>query len=423
MRVPRPGTFPTIPSLLLCLAFIFSASRELTAQQWSQWRGENRNGIKQRASIPTDWSASENIQWKTPLPGMGISSPIVWQDRIFVATAERQRPDQLHLLCLSRRDGSVLWHRRWWGTAPTRFHSSKSSMASPTPITDGNSVFAFFGTGDLFAVDMDGNQQWHRSLATEYGKFENRFSATSSPLIYQDMVILQCDHYGPSYLVAIDRRSGKDIWKRDRPGKWLSWSSPQMIRIVDPAAGQTAMELIVSGSLSIEGLDPRSGSPLWTVGGMRRECIPTPVIANGLLYAVSGPTLAIRPGGRGDVTESHVVWENSRGSPVVPSAIVVGDYYYLVDDDGIATCLKVDSGERVWQKRLPGAFTASPVATASHIYFTSEAGETTVIKAHQSSYEQVSRSGLDESVYASAAITNTQLLIRTTKHLWCIAKP
>jgi outer membrane protein assembly factor BamB len=296
-------------------------------------------------------------------------------------------------------------------------------MASPTPITDGNSVFAFFGTGDLFAVDMDGNQQWHRSLATEYGKFENRFSATSSPLIYQDMVILQCDHYGPSYLVAIDRRSGKDIWKRDRPGKWLSWSSPQMIRIVDPAAGQTAMELIVSGSLSIEGLDPRSGSPLWTVGGMRRECIPTPVIANGLLYAVSGPTLAIRPGGRGDVTESHVVWENSRGSPVVPSAIVVGDYYYLVDDDGIATCLKVDSGERVWQKRLPGAFTASPVATASHIYFTSEAGETTVIKAHQSSYEQVSRSGLDESVYASAAITDTQLLIRTTKHLWCIAKP
>jgi outer membrane protein assembly factor BamB len=354
---------------------------------------------------------------------MGISSPITWQDRIFIAAAERQRPDQLHLLCISRSDGSVLWHRRWWGTAPTRFHASKSSMASPTPITDGRSVYVFFGTGDLFCVDLEGNQQWHRSLAREYGKFENRFSATSSPLIYENLVILQCDHYGPSYLVGIDRRTGQDVWKQDRPGKWLSWSSPQLIQVDKPGQGQPEAELVITGSLSIDGLDPRSGTPLWTVGGMRRECIPTPVTAGGLLYAVSGPSLAIRPGGRGDVTGSHVVWENPRGAPFVPSAILVGDYYYLVDEQGITTCLRVDNGERVWQKRLPGAYTASPVATGSHIYFTSETGETTVIKAHVSTYEQVNRNELGEAVFASAAVTDKQILIRTTGHLWCIASP
>jgi len=409
-----------------CLAIILAGSLELTAQEWTQWRGPDRNGVQPEAAVPLAWSDTTNIQWKTPLPGMGISSPITWQSRIFIAAAERQRPDQLHLLCISRHDGSVLWHRRWWGTAPTRFHASKSSMASPTPITDGRSVYVFFGTGDLFCVDLEGNQKWHRSLATEYGKFENRFSATSSPLIYEDQVILQCDHYGPSYLVAIDRRTGKDTWKEDRPGKWLSWSSPQLIRVDKPGKGQPAAELVVTGSLSIDGLDPRSGTPLWTVGGMRRECIPTPVVAGNLLYAVSGPkgpSLAVRPGGRGDVTGTHVLWENPRGAPFVPSPILVGDYYYLVDDQGITTCLRVDNGERVWQKRLPGAYTASPVATGSHIFFTSESGETTVIKAHVSTYEEVRRNELGEAVFASAAMTSKQLLIRTTGHLWCIASP
>ena len=410
----------------LCLVILLAGTMHLPGQEWTQWRGPDRNGVQPQAVIPVEWSGTKNVQWKTPLPGMGISSPITWQDRIFVAAAERQRPDQLHLLCISRSNGSVLWHRRWWGTAPTRFHSSKSSMASPTPVTDGRSVYAFYGTGDLFCVDLEGNQQWHRSLATEYGTFENRFSATSSPLIYKDLVILQCDHYGPSYLLAIDRRTGKDRWKQDRPGKWLSWSSPRLIQVNKPSKGQPDSELVVTGSLSIDGLDPRSGTPLWTVGGMRRECIPTPVIADGVLYAVSGPkgpSLAIRPGGRGDVTGSHVIWENLRGAPFVPSPILVGDYYYLVDDQGITTCLRVDNGERVWQKRLPGAYTASPVGTSNHIYFTSESGETTVIKAHVSTYEQVSRNELGEAVFASPAVTSRHLLIRTTGHLWSISSP
>ena len=148
--------------LPLCLVMLLAGSTHLAAQQWTQWRGPDRNGVQPKATIPLQWSDTKNIQWKTPLPGMGISRPITWLDLIFIAAAERQRPDQLHLLCISRSDGSVLWHRRWWGTAPTRFHASKSSMASPTPVTDGESVYAFYGTGDLFCVDLEGNQQWHR---------------------------------------------------------------------------------------------------------------------------------------------------------------------------------------------------------------------------------------------------------------------
>ena len=411
-----------------CLALLLGSILDLPqgdGQEWSQWRGIDRNGVHPTARIPLEWSTEKNVQWKTALPGMGISSPIIWKDKIFLAAAERQRPDQLHLLCISRNDGSILWHIRWWGSTPTRFHSNKSSMASPTPVTDGSSVYAFFGTGDLFSVDMDGNQQWHRSLAEEYGKFENRFSATSSPLLYADTLILQCDHYGDSYAISVDLSSGKTRWRQQRPDKWLSWSSPQLIAVPGALAGEPPFELILSGSLSIDGLNPISGKRLWTVGGMRRECIPTPLAVGGLVYAVSGPkgpSLAIRPGGRGDVSDSHVVWENSRGAPFVPSAILLGDYYYLVDDQGITTCLSVKDGARVWQKRLPGNFTASPVATANHIYFMNEAGETTVIRGHQPTFELVGRNDLAEPIYSSAAIGNNQLFIRTTSHLWCLAK-
>ena len=384
---------------------------------WNQWRGLGRNGVRQSAHVPLVWSEDENVQWSTPLPGMGISSPIVWKDQVIVAAAEKENPDQLHLLSFSLLDGDLQWHRHWWGTAPTRFHGSKSSMASPTPITDGEHIYSFYGTGDVFCVTMSGEMVWQRSLATEYGKFENRFSATSSPLLYGSLLILQCDHYGPSYALAIDKKTGQNVWKQDRPTTWLSWASPQLIQT------ETRDELILSGATRLDGLNPQTGERYWTVAGMRRECIPTPLIADGVIYAVSGPkgpTLAVRPGGRGDVTESHVLWSNPRGAPFVPSAVILGEYYYLVDDQGIATCLDRKDGQRVWQKRLPGGYTASPIATGQHVFFMNEDGETMVLEGHRSKFKQVSRNRLDAPIYASAALTESQLIIRTTQTLWCI---
>lgn len=391
----------------------------LHADNWPGWRGPNRSALSAETNIPTKWSATEGIAWKVPVVGGGISSPVVWEDKIFLAAADGYRQRTLHISCRALADGRELWHQKFWGTAPTRHHGAKSSMASPTPITDGKNVYAFFGTGDVFCVDVNGNLVWYRSLATEYSPFENRFAASSSPVLYKDLLLLQCDHYGDSYAIAIDKHTGANRWRVERPDAWLSWSSPQLVEVQDAAD----KELILCGSTRVEALDPRTGAKLWTVHGMAHECIPSPVVGHGLIYAVSGPkgpTLAIQPGGRGDVTESRVKWRNDRGAPFVPSAILVGDQYYLIDDQGVTTCLDAHNGTRVWRNRLPGGYTASPVAAENRVYFTNEQGTTVVVEGGLSKYKEVARNALGEAVYASPAISQGRIFIRTTGHLYCI---
>lgn len=391
------------------------------AENWPQWRGLNRDGISPEADIPIEWSATKNIAWKTPLPGFGISNPVVWEDRVIVTASDGHKLSNLHVICLSRDTGKKLWHKQFWGTAPSRHHNRKSSMASPAPVTDGKHVYAFFGTGDVFCLDMNGGLVWQRSLADEYGQFENRFAASSSPLLYRSALIIQCDHYGDSYVVAIDKKTGANRWKADRPECWLSWSSPQLVRV----PGTKREELIVAGSHKLDAYEPLTGKKLWTADGMRRECIPTPLVAHGLIYAVSGPkgpTMAIRPGGKGNVTRTHVKWRNTRGAPFVPSAILVGDRYYLVDDGGIGTCLDAHTGKRIWQRRFGGKFTASPVAAGGRIYFADEAGTTIVIDGTSSGYHELARNRYGEPVFASPAISQGRLFLRTTRHLVCVQR-
>lgn len=415
LRTQFAGAAVWATALLVTLA----AAAPTQGENWPGWRGPQRTGVSTEENVPLAWSAESGIRWKVKLPGAGVSCPVIWGDRVFITASDGPQQSDLHVLCLARNDGRELWHARYWGTAPTLYHPTKSGMASPTPVTDGRHLFAFFGTGDAFCLDVEGHLVWHRSLASEYGRFENRFAATSSPLLYEDLVILQCDHYGDSYLVAIDQKTGANRWKVDRPETWLSWSSPQLV----PVDGGATHELVVCASEKIDAFNPATGDKLWTVGGMQRECIPTPVLGHGLIYAVSGPkgfTYAIRPGGRGDVTHSHVVWSNQRGAPFVPSAILVGDHYYLVDDAGIATCLDAHSGERIWQKRLPGNFTASPVAAAGRVYLTNEEGVTTVLDAAADDYRLLSTNRLGEPVFASPAIAHGHFFIRAARNLYCI---
>lgn len=404
---------------LACVApVLLSLLPTLYAEHWPEWRGPDRNGITSEPNVPTHWSAESGVKWKTAAIGAGISSPVIWGNRIFLAASDGPRHSELHLLGLDFETGNEMWHLRFWGTAPTRCHGTKSTMASPTPITDGNAVFAFYGTGDVFAVDRDGALLWQRSLANDYGPFENRFAASSSPLLYQDLLLLQCDHYGDSYLIALDKATGKVRWRTERPDSWLSWASPRLVPVAD------GHEFVVAASLTIAGFDPRTGKQLWTVDGMQRECIPTPVLGHGLIYAVSGPggaTLAIKPGGRGNVSESHVVWKSSRGVPFVPSAILVDDLYYLVDDKGIGTCLDAHSGERRWQTRLPGRYTASPVAAAGNVYFVNESGTTVVMRAGTAAFTEVARNDIGEPVFASPAISQGRLFLRTSQNLYCIS--
>lgn len=388
-------------------------------ENWPGWRGPQRNGTSNDRGAPLTWSAETGVRWKAVLPGSGISNPIVWENRVLCTSSDGAHQQDLHIVCVDRDSGREEWHARLWGTAPTLYHETKSSMASPSPITDGNHVYAFFGSGDVFCLDLSGRLVWHRSLAAEYGAFENRFAASSSPLLFEDMLILQCDHYGASYVLAIDKQTGANRWKTDRPEVWLSWSSP----ICVPADASHACELILCGSEKIDAFDPRTGGKLWTLSGMARECIPTPVVGHGLIFATSGPgaaSYAVQPGGRGDVSNSRVVWSQTRGNPFVPSAILVGDYYYLVDDHGIGTCLDAATGKPLWKKRFGGELTASPVAADGRIYFTNEAGETLVIRADMAKYVELARNSIGEPVFASPAISGGMIFIRSARQLWCL---
>jgi outer membrane protein assembly factor BamB len=260
---------------------------------------------------------------------------------------------------------------------------------------------------------------WQRALSHEYGRFQNRFAASSSPLLFEDKLIVQCDHYGDSYLVALNLQTGADLWKADRPEVWHSWSSPQIV------ASQEQHELIISGSKKVDAYDPGTGERLWTVHGLGQECIPTPVFGQGLLYAVSGPNgdhFAIRPGGRGDVTESRVVWKYNRGTSFVPSAIIVGDRYYLADDKGFARCWAIPSGKILWRKRFNGKFTASPVSADGKLFFVSEVGSTLVLDATSPEYVELARNDVGEEVLSSPAISHGCFFLRTSKHLFCIGK-
>lgn len=398
---------------------VFLSGAVSYGENWPEWRGPHRNAVSSETGLPVTWSAEQGIRWKAELPGAGTSSPVIWGDRIFLTAAEGVSQDDLIVLCLGLSDGKEKWRQRLWGTSPTLHHATKSSMSTPTPVTDGKHIYAFFGTGDVFGIDVDGKLLWQRSLASEYGPFENRFGHTSSPALLDGLLFLQCDHYGDSYILAIDAHTGVNRWKLDRPGIWHSWSSPQVL-----ANGDGDANLIVCAANRLDVLDTDSGKPLWSVSGLQRECIPTPVTGHGLVFAVSGPkgtAMAIRPGGLGDVTDSHVVWRSQRGTPYVPSPILVGNQYYLVDDQGIITCLDALTGKLAWQKRLGGTFTASPIAGDQMVYFTNDDGETTVIRANESKYVELARNSLGEPVFASGAISHASLFFRTPNHLVCIS--
>jgi outer membrane protein assembly factor BamB len=364
------------------------------------------------------WSPTENLLWRSPLPGIGTSNPVVWGDQVFVTASEGREQGELHVISFDRDTGRKRWHQRLWGTAPTLFYG-RSGMASPSPITDGERLFVFFGTGDVFCFALDGGLLWQRALSAEYGPFENRFAASSSPLVFDDLLVLQCDHYGASYAIALDQKTGANRWKSDRPDVWLSWSSPQLVPNGD------RVELVLSGSERLEGYDPRTGSSLWRVRGLARECIPTPLVGHGRLYVVSGPNgthLAIKPGGSGDVTDSHVVWKNDRGTSFVPSAILVGDRYYIADDKGIGSCLDAHTGRTLWRKRFGDKFTASPVAADGRLFFTNEAGSTLVLDATQPDYVELARNEIGEEVFASPAISQGKFFVRSAKHLFCVGR-
>jgi outer membrane protein assembly factor BamB len=385
------------------------------AKYWPRWRGPGGQGVVSDAGYPDRWSATENVLWKARVPGRGHSSPIVWGDRLFVTTGHED--GRVSVLSYRVSDGALLWEAFSPDRTPEQMHP-KNSPASPTPTTDGTRVYASFGNKGVLAVDFSGKVLWHRSL----GSFDNYHGTAGSPLLYQNRLIMFQDHGGGAFVVALDAATGQTVWRTPRKGT-VGWSTPIALRVHDHD------ELIVSSQGRVNAYDPATGKDLWNCGGNLFEVIPTPVVGHGLLFCSSGragPTLAIRPGGSGDVTNTHVEWQSPRGSPFVPSPVLYGDHLYLVNDmTSVATCLDAKTGKRIWQERLGEAmregFSASPVVADGKVFFTNDLGETFVVRAGPT-FELLHVNRLAAPTLASPALVGGRWYFRTEHELVAIRR-
>ncbi len=408
-----------MPRRLLTLLALLLPPGAAPAENWPCWRGPGHDGASHETGLPTRWSATEEVRWKAELPGAGVSAPVVWGERVFVTASDGRLGDRLHLLCFHRDSGKQLWHARFFGSATSEGRFAPGGMAVPTPATDGERVFALFGTGDLVCVDLDGRPVWVRSLAQEYGPFRNRWGMAASPALCGGLLVVQVDHPGASYLLGVDAATGANRWRTKREAS-VNWSSPLPVRVGD------RLQIVAAGTYALRGYAADTGEELWSVRGLQMQCIPTPVAAGGRLFAAGGrgpSVLAVRlDGARGDLSGTHVAW-TARCGTNVPSPVVLDGLCYCAEDGGFANCYRADGGERVWRGRLGGGkYSASPVAGDGKVYFASETGRVTVVRAGPK-FEVLARNDVGESVVASPALSQGRLFLRGERHLFCIGGP
>ena len=421
---------------------------EAKGGNWPQWRGPEGQGVSRETGLPSEWSATKNIKWKTPIAGRGHSSPIVWGKRVFLTTAldgekipgakagvshkmadgsDFVHPDAIgadvkhtfKVICLDRETGKILWERVAYEGAVYDSSHKKASFASSTPATDGKYVFAFFGAEGLYAYDYNGKLVWKQNLG-KLGTASVGYGV--SPVLYENLVIMQCDDSGAkSFIAAFDKKTGKEVWRVPRKVD-LTWSTPVLVR----TAQRT--ELIASAAEAIIAYDPATGKELWRHKGLESNAVNTPVVSSDLVVITSGYpakiALAIRAGGSGDVTGTpQLVWKYNKGTAYVPSPILYGDYLYLMTGNGSLTGLEAKTGKVLYEAARvpkPTMFMASPVAFEDKLLLTSEEGDTYVIKAG-AKHEVLGTNSLGEPVYASPAIADEKLFIRGEKNLYCIA--
>lgn len=386
------------------------------AKYWPVWRGPSGQGLVAGSGYPDTWSGTEGVLWKKPVGGRGNSSPIVWGDRIFLTTAY-EGGRRLSLIAFRRTDGTQLWESFAPEGRTERAHQ-KNGHASATPATDGKLIYASFGSRGLVAFDFNGKLAWHQDV----GPIDNYHGAAGSPLLYKNRLILFQDHSQGAFVAAFDTRTGKPLWRTQRNAS-VGWGTPVAVRVGNRD------EIVVSSQQAVTAYDPDTGKELWRCDGNSFEVIPTPVVGHGLVFASSGrvgPTLAIRPGGTGNVTRTHIAWVSPRGSPFVPSPLVQGDYLYTVNDmQSIATCFEAATGKLMWQGRLGVAqregFSASPVAVDGKVFFTNDHGETFVLRAGPK-FELLHTNRIGESVLASPALVDGRWYIRTDRNVFAIGK-
>jgi outer membrane protein assembly factor BamB len=437
-------------TVVLCVAAYASAS----AQNWPSFRGPQASGVADGSPTPQNWNvpASQNVVWKTPVAGLANSSPIVWGNRVFVSTAVGSDPTAgfktglygdvqpapdvskhtWRLIALDKRTGKVIWDRvASEGTPKTKRHP-KSSQATPTPVTDGTRVIVSFGSEGLYAYDFDGKLLWKRDLGVlDAGWFydpDYQWGFGSSPIIWKNLVIVQCDIQKNSFVAAFDVVTGQPVWRTDRE-EIPSWSTPAIFE----ANGHA--ELVTQATKFTRGYDPSTGKELWRLSGNSEIAIPTPIIGPGLVIVSNGytpvqPMFAVKPGAKGDITpkagetkNEFIAWSMNRGGPYIPTPVIYKEQLYVLGINGVLTTYDVRTGERVYQQRLGagGSFSASPVASDGKIYLASEDGDVFVVKAGPT-YELLATNPVGQVVMASPAISDGLIIVRGVKEVIAIGQ-
>lgn len=400
------------------LIFALMAAASVHADgEWPGWRGPHQDGHVD-GSVPVKWDA-KSIVWKTALPGIGQSSPAIWGDRIFL-TAALEKGKQRVVLCVDRKKGDILWQHTAWTGTPEETHKM-NGWASATCATDGERVYAFFGKGGLHCYNVEGSHVWSRDL----GQFPGKWGTSACPLLVGELVIQNCDAEHTAFLIGLDKRTGKEVWKTKRSGPEKGgWSTPVLVN------GPKRQEIVLNGETAVIGYDPANGKELWRCKSFNGRGEPTVAPANGLVYVVNGlagDVYAVKTGGTGDVTKSLMAWHTPRkGNRDQPSPIVIGKYLLVCDMKGFATCYDNTNGKVLWKERLrAGEYTASPIAAKGLAYFIDESGVTTVIEPGPK-LKVVAENPLDnagDSLFrASPAAANGQLFLRSHTHLYCIGQ-
>ena len=400
---------------LLILPLLAMLVAPAGASDWPQWRGPALNGISQDTSPPTKWSATENVAWKTPIPGKGHSSPIIVGQKVFLTTAIEEKRQRV-LMCLDKKTGEVLWQKDVL-EAPLEKKHHLNNYASATPASDGQRIFVtFLKNPEVIAVayDLEGNEVWRKNPGT----FRSIHGWAAAPVLYKDLVILNCDHDGDGYLVALDTRTGEEKWRTSRPNRTRSYCVPLIVN----AAGKD--QLVMTGSKCVASYDPATGREIWRIDGPTEQFVASPVFSDETIFITAGfPTfhlMGIDPSGSGNVTTTHVKYHEKQGA-YVPSPIAVGPHVFMVTDEGQAWCLEIKSGKRLWSQKLGKHHRPSPVYANGNLYFLADDGECFVFKAAPK-FELVSRNKLGEDCFASPAISGNQIFIRTLGHLYCIGQ-
>jgi outer membrane protein assembly factor BamB len=428
-------------SYLLFLCFCCAVTAP--AQNWPAFRGEKAAGVADGRPLPVTWDIAkgENIVWKTPIPGLAHASPVVWGNRVFITTAisaeaklEYVAKDrsiksvaenirhEWRMYCLDKKTGKVLWSHTAHEGVPRAKRHLKATQANATPVTDGRYIIALMGSEGMFAYDFTGKLLWKKDLGVMdpgyYGQPDVVWGHANSPIIYKDLVIVQCDGHKQSFIAAYNLKDGREVWRTER-NEITSWSTPTVYE------GRGRAELIANGSRFIRGYDPLTGKELWRFNDEETQVKQlAPIIAQDLIIVAGGnpagrPIYAFRPGATGEVTRDKLAWRTEKGSPYTPTPIAYGAYLYTCGDSGVFSAWRIKTGELVYQQRVPSSFSASPVAGDGKIYLPSEDGDLFVVRAGEK-FELLAKNAMGEPLMATPAISDGLLIVRSQHHVFAI---